>query len=229
MFQAIAEIAKEVVSYAEEINFSETVIQDVEALLSKSGEVDTALGEISSGESTIAGEVQQLEANSSFVKDGHVYKTDDNGKIFKCDNEIVANSENEINGYKYTTDEMGRTVSAEGKLKLALDTKRNQKLQKEAGGKDRLKTDDGGHLIARQFGGESELDLVAQDGILNKGPYNRLETKWADALKNGDEVVVKIEPKYLGDSLRPESFKVSYSINGERFKTVFSNKPNALV
>ncbi len=227
MFQAIAEIAKEVVSYVEEINFSETVIQDVEELLSQSGEVETALGEISSGESMIVEEGQQLEANSTFVKDGHIYKTDDNGKIFKRDNELVASSESEINGYKYTTDEMGRTVSAEGKLKLAPETGRNKKLQKDAGGKDRLKTDDGGHLIARQFGGNGEMDLVAQDGLLNKGPYNRLENKWADALKKGDDVFVKIEPRYVGNSLRPESFKVSYSINGEKFKAVFSNKPNA--
>ena len=83
MFQAIAEIAKEVVSYVEEINFSETVIQDVEELLSQSGEVETALGDISSGESSIVEGTQQLEANSTFVKDGHTFKTDDNGKIFK--------------------------------------------------------------------------------------------------------------------------------------------------
>lgn len=133
----------------------------------------------------------------------------------------------EVNGYKYTTDKMGRTVSAEGDLKLKPETKRNQKLQSEAGGKDRLKTDDGGHPIGRQFGGEGKLDLVAQDSILNRGPYNRLESKWADALRNGDKVSVKVDMKYPGDSMRPDSFRVNYSINGEKFKTSFSNKPNA--
>ena len=133
----------------------------------------------------------------------------------------------EVNGYKYTTDKLGRTVTAEGDLKLKPETGRNKKLQKEAGGKDRLKTDDGGHIIGRQFGGEGKLDLVAQDSILNKGPYNRLESKWADALRNGDQVRVKIDAKYSGNSLRPDSFKVNYSINGEKFKVNFSNKPNA--
>ncbi len=133
----------------------------------------------------------------------------------------------EVNGYKYTTDKLGRTVTAEGDLKLKPETGRNKKLQKEAGGKDRLKTDDGGHMIGRQFGGEGKLDLVAQDKILNQGPYNRLESKWADALKNGDQVRVKIDAKYSGDSFRPDSFKVNYSINGEKYKVNFSNKPNA--
>lgn len=137
------------------------------------------------------------------------------------------NPVSEVNGYKYTTDKLGRTVSAEGDLKLKPETGRNKKLQKEAGGKDRLKTDDGGHLIGRQFGGEGKLDLVAQDSILNKGPYNRLESKWADAIRSGDKVAVKIDAKYSGNSMRPDSFKVNYSINGEKFKASFSNKPNA--
>ena len=139
----------------------------------------------------------------------------------------VKNNVTEINGYKYTTDKLGRTVSAEGDLKLKPDTKRNQKLQSEAGGKDRLKTDDGGHPIGRQFGGEGKLDLVAQDSFLNRVTYNRLESRWADALRNGDKVFVKVDMKYPGNSLRPDSFKVNYSINGEKFKTTFSNKPNA--
>lgn len=138
----------------------------------------------------------------------------------------IKNNVFEINGYKYTTDNLGRTVSAEGKLRLEPDTGRNKLQQKEAGGKDRLKTDDGGHLFARRFGGIGEKNLVAQDGVLNKGPYNRLEDKWANAIKNGDQVYAKIEPKYSGNSMRPDSFRVNYSINGEKFKTTFSNIPN---
>ena len=63
--------------------------------------------------------------------------------------------------------------------------------------------------------------------MLNQGPYNRLESKWAKAIENGQEVTVKIEPKYHGNSTRPDSFRVNYTIDGERFKTNFSNKPNA--
>ena len=226
MFQVIAEVAKEVASYVEEINFSEIALHDVEELIAQTGEVEAALNEVSVGETTIGETAQQLEANSTFVKDGHTFITDDNGKVFKRDNEIMPSSEYEVNGYKYTTDELSRTVSAEGKLKLEPETGRNRKLQKEAGGEDRLETDDGGHLIGRQFGGIGKIDLVPQDSVLNKGAYNRLETRWANAVKNGDEVFVKIEPQYTGDSFRPDSFKVSYSINGEKFKTNFTNTPN---
>lgn len=134
----------------------------------------------------------------------------------------------EINGYKYTIDKKGRTISAEGELRID-PAERNRNAQRKAGGKDRLKSDDGGHLIGNQFGGVGEKNLVAQDGILNKGAYNRLETKWANAVKKGDKVYVNIKPKYHGNSTRPDRFKVDYSINGERFKANFSNKPNAYV
>ena len=39
--------------------------------------------------------------------------------------------------------------------------------------------------------------------------------------------IIQVDMKYPGNSLRPDSFKVNYSINGEKFKTTFSNKPNA--
>ena len=142
------------------------------------------------------------------------------------DKPLEKNKTTEINGYTYKQDKLGRTVSAEGKLRIE-SVERDKNAQLRAGGSERLETDDGGHLIGRQFGGIGEIDLVAQDRSLNQGPYRELEQKWADAVKNGDTVYVKVEPVYKGDSIRPDSFRVSYSINGEKFKKVFSNKPNA--
>ena len=132
----------------------------------------------------------------------------------------------EINGYTYIKDELGRTISAEGKLRID-PVERDQNAQLKAGGNDRLETDNGGHLIANRFGGEGDENLVAQDEILNKGPYKRLESEWAKAVENSNEVYVKVEPEYRGESERPDKFRVSYTINGEKHKRVFTNKPKA--
>lgn len=174
-------------------------------------------------------DVRKMEKSPSIdVKKGIVNKGIDIDKRIKKD--VITSTKKivEINGYKYTIDKKGRTISAEGELRIN-PAERNKNAQRKAGGKDRLKTDNGGHLIGNQFGGVGEKNLVAQDGILNKGPYNRLETKWANAVKRGDKVYVNIKPQYPGNSIRPDSFKVDYSINGERFKANFSNKPNAYV
>lgn len=167
-----------------------------------------------------------IEASSIGVKKVDALSKIDIDKRIKSD--LVTGSKiiKEINGYKYTLDKKGRTIHAEGELRID-PAERNKNAQRRAGGKDRLNSDDGGHLIGNQFGGVGEKNLVAQDSVLNKGVYNRLETKWANAVKNGDKVYVKISPKYHGNSVRPDSFKVDYSINGERFKASFSNKPNA--
>ena len=80
MFQAIAEIAKEVAATAEEIQLSEAAIQDIENLLSQISEAESSVSELSSAES-----VQQLEANSTYIKDGQLYVTDENGIIESID------------------------------------------------------------------------------------------------------------------------------------------------
>ena len=47
-----------------------------------------------------------------------------------------------------------------------------------------------------------------------------MEQEWANALKEGKEVKVKIEPIYDSDNLRPVSFKVKYNIDGQRTKII---------
>lgn len=77
--------------------------------------------------------------------------------------------------------------------------------------------DEGGHLIASIFNGPGEkINLVPMDGNLNKGVWKQMENDWAKALKDGKEINVKIEPIYKGNSLSPESFNVTYSIDGGR-------------
>lgn len=61
---------------------------------------------------------------------------------------------------------------------------------------------------------------------LNKGEWKKLENMWAKALEAGESVEVKIKPIYSGDSQRPVSFEIKYSIDGIWQNPVkFHNKP----
>ncbi|MCU4668112.1 T7SS effector LXG polymorphic toxin [Bacillus paralicheniformis] len=129
-------------------------------------------------------------------------------------------------GYTYKTDHKGRITNVSGKLNLGA-AKRNKYAQRIAGREDRLKTDEGGHLIASIFEGSGKLDnLVPMDGNLNKGEWKKLENMWAQELGNGKTVEVEIHPVYKGDSQRPTSFDIDYRIDNEDWVFVeFKNKP----
>ncbi|WP_259339192.1 DNA/RNA non-specific endonuclease, partial [Bacillus licheniformis] len=129
-------------------------------------------------------------------------------------------------GYTYKTDHKGRIANVSGKLNLGT-AKRNKYAQRIAGREDRLKTDEGGHLIASIFKGSGKLDnLVPMDGNLNKGEWKKLENMWAQELDKGRAVEVQIKPVYKGDSQRPTSFRIKYRIDKNDWDTVkFENKP----
>ncbi|WP_244862022.1 DNA/RNA non-specific endonuclease [Siminovitchia terrae] len=116
--------------------------------------------------------------------------------------------------------------SAEGTLKLG-DGKRNNYAQKVVGREYRKPDDEGGHLIASIFKGSGNLDnLVPMNGNLNKGEWKKLENTWANALKQGDGVKVKITPNYKGNSQRPESFNIKYKIGDDEWEIRrFDNVP----
>ncbi len=94
-----------------------------------------------------------------------------------------------------------------------------------------LPDDDGGHLIARMFGGSKDIDnLVAQSKFINRsfkenGQWYKLEKLWKKAIKSGKSIEnVKVEVKYKGNSQRPTEFSVRYNINGEQFLKNIINK-----
>lgn len=142
-------------------------------------------------------------------------------KVLKPDVEYTSKE-----GYNYRTDSQGRVSNVEGELKLGVG-KRNTYAQKVAGREDRLLDDEGGHLIASIFKGSGELDnLVPMNGNLNKGEWKKLENMWADALKQGDEVKVKIIPNYKGNSQRPDSFDIKFKIGEDDWEfRRFDNVP----
>lgn len=86
----------------------------------------------------------------------------------------------------------------------------------------------GGYLIASIFKGSGDFDnLVPVNGNLNKGEWKKLENTWAKVLKHGDdEVKVKINPNYKGNSQRPESFDIKYKIGDDEWEIRrFDNVP----
>lgn len=131
-------------------------------------------------------------------------------------------------GYRYSTDEFGRISKVEVDELVLKKGARNSYSQRVAGREDRVVEadtveglDDGGHLIATQFNGSGDLDnLVAMNRDINRsgGEWFNMEKEWANALKETPpkKVTVNIEPIYLGKSLRPDSFKVKYQIEGKR-------------
>lgn len=137
---------------------------------------------------------------------------------------LEANSRYESNGYEYTTDEYGRIKSGSAKELRLEDGARNNTDQAKAGGEDRRPNDDGGHLIARIFGGSENLDnIVAMDRSVNRGEYKKIENQLASALQDGKAASMDVKLKYDGESQRPSKIIIKTSIDGEKSRRVINN------
>ncbi len=127
-------------------------------------------------------------------------------------------------GYNFGVDVGVRTVGAAGKLRLEPNQRRSRSAQTNAGKPDRQPSDHGGHFIAREFGGpEIPANHFAQDAKVNRSQYRKLELIWKKVLKRNQEVDVDIVPKYKGDSVRPHSLHVKYTINGKTVRKIIPN------
>ncbi len=152
---------------------------------------------------------------------------DDKGEKYREGDLLEPNKTFEKNGYTYETDEQGRVISAEGKLQVKNHEGRKEIIDSRdvVGHGEMGENDDRGHLIADRFNGSGGLEnLVPMDGKLNKGDYAKLENTLADAVNAGADVRMKVEPIYSGDSNRPDEFRVSYSIDGDKEVVVFKNR-----
>lgn len=116
-------------------------------------------------------------------------------------------------GYQYSTDGMGRIDSfTADDLHL---TERSGRLRHNANTPGKVAGDHAGHLAGDRFGGSPDIDnLISQDGHVNLSSYKKLENQWAAAIENGQQVSVRIDVNYIGDSLRPVSFDIEYLIDG---------------
>ncbi|WP_239327109.1 DNA/RNA non-specific endonuclease [Snodgrassella gandavensis] len=151
------------------------------------------------------------------------------GEWNKLLNKPEPNTIYKVDGNKvYHTDELGRVSSVESDLNLL--TKDRNIYQQCKAGRCGIEGDEGGHLLASIFNGPGEkLNLVPMNSNLNRGAWKQMENTWAKALKDGKNVKVKIEPVYNSNSVRPERFKVSYSIDGSRpIIQDFKNAPGGI-
>lgn len=162
--------------------------------------------------------------NNTYILDGKVYKTDDNGNIYSIDGKLRPNSSYELNGNIYTTDEKGRIIKCEGKPKYSPENTRDNKAQQEAGGDDRKPNDQGGHIIGRDMNGDTGIgNLIAMDYRINQSDYKRMENDIKDALDEGKDVTTKTEITYSGDSERPDRITVTVTVDGKDTVYKFDN------
>ncbi|WP_304991273.1 DNA/RNA non-specific endonuclease [Burkholderia plantarii] len=129
------------------------------------------------------------------------------------------------NGYIYELDSSGRATNIKGTLELNPSQGRDAKAQLEAGGADRLGTDEGGHYIGRRFNGPmDDFNHFAQNMNFNRGSCKALENSWQRAINVGSSVYVDITPKYSGGSLRADPLIVIYSVDEVPYQKSFMNR-----
>lgn len=161
------------------------------------------------------------------VIEGKVNYFDDNGVLYRIENDLIPDNQYELNGYRYQTDDKGRIVSAEGVLHMK---DRDGRLPirdsiEDIGKGDQQENDDRGHLIGDQFDGSNGLEnMIPQDAGINRNDFKTFENELAVKVKAGDEVKVKIEPIYDRNSRRPTDIVVTYSINGVEDVRIFPNE-----
>lgn len=135
-------------------------------------------------------EADRVEAQEKKPELGEQFKENNRYKL-KESTEYITGEGN----YRYETDSRGRIVKCSGSLELHDETQRNNYAQLKAGGENRRTKenrdgayDEGGHLIARRFGGSAEIDnIVAMDSGLNHNEYSRMEKDWASRLEDKTE------------------------------------------
>jgi hypothetical protein len=142
----------------------------------------------------------------------------------KFDDTVTTRGRNE----KTTTwdPETGRPVSERGQI------------NEDFGGSDRgdnatdvgnlgERTDDGGHLGAHRFYGDTpDEGIVPQASNLNRGAWKTMENEWADWVNSGYRVDYSIDV-YPPGAVRPDSFEVEYTVsNPETGQVVHRNWPS---
>ena len=192
---------------------------------------DTNNAEIMEQEQNKVDLAEQYEPNSKFEINGQTYETDDNGYIYKMDGyELLPNTKYEIDGVIYETDGLGRIVSCEGNATSTPEGERDIKAQAIAGGEDRKAGDQGGHILARIFGGAKGIEnMIAMRGTaINQSVYKRMENEIGRALEDGKEVRIRVDVEYEGDSKRPSKITAIYTIDGKETIVQFDNDEGSI-
>jgi hypothetical protein len=97
------------------------------------------------------------------------------------------------NGHVWTVDETDSPREISGTIDLSVTTRRSRTAQLQAGGRDRRTSDEGGHYVARRFGGLPEaFNHFAQDANFNRKRWRSLEEEWARESRAGRRVEYRI-------------------------------------
>lgn len=161
---------------------------------------------------------------------------DNNNEAWYNENDIITDGSHLVNGklkpnvkyksgeydYIYATDELGRIIDLHtDELQY---TERDKRLKHNANSPGKEMGDHAGHLIGDRYGGSPEIDnIVSQSGLVNLSEYKIIENTWARALDRGQKVGVDIKVQYEGNSMRPSSFIVNYTIDGIKTQTTIEN------
>ena len=87
-----------------------------------------------------------------------------------------------------------------------------------------MPTDEGGHYVAREFGGpDKDFNHFAQDANFNRSRYRKLETKWGKLTRAGKKVTFAIIPRYPRGSRRPSHIDVTYFDGSDVHRVPFTN------
>ena len=123
----------------------------------------------------------------------------------------------------FTTDKHGRTVEAHARLHRGEAFRHDSQTQvgKDASKevKDETEPYEGGHLLAKMFGGGPEkINMVGMLRSVNRGAgdsFGNLERKLARGIRNGADVEVTIQAVYEDESSTvPSQIIVTYAIDG---------------
>lgn len=132
---------------------------------------------------------------------------------------------------KVETDDKGRIVRiSRPRIELSDKSQRtNETLQtvdKKDGRRDENgnKTDDGGHLVADEFGGSSEeTNLVPMDSEVNRhGEWRKMERDIEKELNKEPPSEIKdfeVDLEYDDDTSRPSGFTVTYTVDDGKTQT----------
>ena len=145
-------------------------------------------------------------------------------------------------GDNYTTvatDDKGRKVDIERPRLEIVDSSDRQRDPVQTGrtfglmdgraDSDGERMDDGGHVVADEFGGSSEqTNLLPMDSEVNRhGAWRDMEKQIEAELKKEPPSEVtdyKVHVVYEGESSRPVAFEVSYKVDGEPVQHVIINE-----
>ncbi len=140
-----------------------------------------------------------------------------NGKNALIKNATGVNSK----GHTIITDDLGRLKQVSAKeLKYTKDNLRLGYKQREVVKNLGKTTDDGGHLIAREFGGSPDIDnLVPMNRKLNRsGQWRKMEQDIKKFIESGQKVKdYNVTINYIGKSGRPSNFEVSYKVGYKKY------------